>query len=356
MGKPLELSTILSEIQRHHADTGEWLSSREWGRTYGHTTARLAQKYGPWEEIVETAKRGSDVTAQLDAPTPATWRKWVNHAIERKGLEASEGRWRRQATLDWSKVDHPVAVCFTADWHLGALGTDYVSLLEDFDYMRGISTDHLRLILLGDITENTIRFKSKEAELTSLPPQQQQAVMCGMLDEPGMGEKIACATWGNHDTMRDENLMGYSPVADKLRAYCPEAFFYGKGLLRIQLGKQEYVLRLTHQGAGKSIYNKAHDLVRMLREDGYADVFASAHLHSPVLHWECPRVSEDGQPREVWMVKVGTYKTEDGYSNRGWKPGVIALPTLVFYPDRHEIAGFKSVRSAVQCVEMEMAR
>jgi len=160
-----------------------------------------------------------------------------------------------------------------------------------------------------------------------------------------LGPRLAFACWGNHDLQREEDFLGWSPLAEKLQSLCRT--FLGKASVDWRVGKQSYRLAFTHQARGHSMYHHFHDLLRMYREDNYYDIGISGHLHSPAILQDTPRVSVDGKPIRRIAIKVGTYKGADGYCVRFFKPGVVGVPAVVLYPEAHEMVPFRNVRQAM---------
>lgn len=237
------------------------------------------------------------------------------------------------------ETTEPIVEVLTADWHLGAPGTDYRRFRDDLDFF--CEADHLYATVVGDELENFVSFKSQKAMLGQLIEPTLQDRMLDLIYERLMkAGKIIGRTHGNHVQGFNERVYGGN---DKW--YVDAPYFPGSGKLWLQVGQEKYPHYLNHKFRGSSIYNAVHGAMRAARfEWDPALILCDAHTHDGLQYARF----RDGD-RIKYAIKLGTYKTRgDTYAQRFFgSSGFYGVAALVFWPDRQQFRLFEDVREAM---------
>lgn len=261
-------------------------------------------------------------------------------------------------------TDHPIAVCFSSDWHLGSVAVDYKSLQEHVDYI--LKTKDLFLVTAGDSKDNMILFRGNVATNYQIfSPKEQQILIKEIFRDFWRAGKLLCTGFGNHDVIWEEKALGYSPTAMIKGEY--GVYFRGMGLLKLQIGSQkkytEYQIVMSHRGKGSSQYNQLHGAIKQaLMYCPEADVSVSAHIHNPAFgHWYGHGLDE-AKPeltfpsKERIYVVCGSFKTSDPYAQRYFGQARIGCPTIVFFPHEKLMVPFQSPELAVDFLKSQKSR
>jgi len=279
--------------------------------------------------------------------------EWLAHLSERRELEMRE--FPQHDVLDvWIKTDTPVGIIFSADWHLGSVGVDYERYVADLEFLLA-HPDDLKIITVGDLIDNFVRFRSAEAVLQQIAsPKLQVQLLRKIADALVASGQFLAAGWGNHDVTRDEQIIGHSPVAQLLAKRV--AYFDGKGLIILRVGPSrekavKYTIQLVHKPPGKSMYDPNWGGKKLYRTKFPADISVTAHLHKPA--WQVDSHYEEARGlgfhfggRRI-SIACGTYKTDDPYARRYYTEGRIGAPTVLLWPDHHRMEVFGSAEAAM---------
>jgi hypothetical protein len=271
--------------------------------------------------------------------------KWFDTITTYQKLEKKQHPKTRFVKLGDKSRTKPIALIFTADWHLGSKSCDYKQWVKDMKFILGLPPEDFRLVLVGDLVDNVFpRFKSAEAVFGYMSPKLQKEMLEVLLKK--MRPYIDVACWGNHDVTWDEKLIGYSDVADMLGRTC--SYFHGVGLFDYVVGKQSYRVLMTHKTKGHSWFHALHGNIREWLQTK-ADVVIGAHGHEAAYMVDYRGSDSEGGPKERHLLQIGTYKTlDDTYSDREFRPGVIHNDTMVFYPNENKIMHFSTVNDAAK--------
>jgi len=270
---------------------------------------------------------------------------WLSAIRTQKALE--EKYIKREIAINIThKVDHPIILTSTSDWHLGSPYTDHEKLFTDLDEITNYSPEYVRVILAGDLIDNfPQKFRSAEAPARAfINPELQRHLLEEIVEE--VLEYIDLSTWGNHDVEFDEKNMGFSDVAKFMRKKVP--FFHGKGFIVFKIGSQKYTMHISHHLKGSSVY---HDLQGPIRAwiETHSDIVVCGHTHSPAYMTDFKGQDERGSVGQRILMKLGTYKMgADTYSDRYFKRGVPGNNTLVLFNDRKKILPFLEFSDAVK--------
>jgi len=276
------------------------------------------------------------------------WREVIEVAKKQQKIHHKNQWTQDSCTIDLSNATEPVAVVYSADWHLGSLATDYDTWQADIEYL--MNTPRLYIASAGDLTENMRKFYTVAPILAQvIQPDIQEAMLRNLVIELVSKNKLLLAGAGNHDVEFDEKLMGSSNVEKIISRLVP--FFNGKGLAKIKVGNQEYTNLILHKTRYNSFLNELHGAKREYQLTFPADVVVTAHTHKPAwelyYHYEMAAELGLGIGPYSYLVKTGTYKVDDPYSKRFWTKGVIGLPTIVYHQDHREMVIFRTANQAV---------
>ena len=98
---------------------------------------------------------------------------------------------------------------------------------------------------------------------------------------------------------------------------------------------------VVHKARGKSIYNKLHGNIRIMKDtDPDADVIVTAHTHQPAM-----LITHEYSKPKI-LIKTGTYKGSDNYSWKFWPDitGQTFFPIVAFRKDQFEMKPFVSIQ------------
>jgi len=236
----------------------------------------------------------------------------------------------------------PMAIMFTSCAHLGGRYTFHEGVRERFDAM--MKTDRLYLASLGDEIEGFLAGFRDASAVTNqvLPLKVQQKILSLYLKRWSDAGKCLFGCSSQHGGQWYEREVGLNPIKNEFQNV-ETPYFDGRGIVKMWVGEERYVLTVAHNFKGSSIYNKNHPQRRATLFDyPSADVAAMGDKHCYSVQHMADRVDEylEGLRATpyVWHVQVGTGKTgSDPYTIRGWQHGFLEWPVLVFYPDRHLI-------------------
>jgi hypothetical protein len=205
---------------------------------------------------------------------------------------------------------------------------------------KAISHPSVWIGFFGDDIENfksgTFAGAMSQYEQALQPPLQRRAWEL-FLDT--VKNRVKWAMWSQHGTIWDARD-GFTYIKDLyLKRNIP--FFDGFGYIKLQVGKQEYQVAVSHEFPGSSMYNKTHAQKRALwTRFPLADVIAQADKHQYAISEEdvygLEVAAGSRKSPYVHLVQIGTAKAgPDKYTIQSWEPGTAEWPWMVLYPDRH---------------------
>lgn len=279
------------------------------------------------------------------------WRRVIDAAItlqeERKSIEFVDNL---PATIT-IETDQPIALCFSADWHLGAGTTDHRVWRGDIEYL--LKTPRLYYATVGDEINNVRSFKTLEAVISQvLPVDLQRKALEGVTRELVASGKLLFTTWGNHDIEFDERLLGES-MLNELRRTQGVPHIGGIGLVRLRVGQVLYTILATHKARFRSSFNALHSAQRLYQLFYPADIVVSAHDHAAGFaayeHYEMAREIGMGFGGTSYLIACSTYKNggSNDWAARYYGKPVLRRETVVLWGDHHHIECFDDCQSAV---------
>lgn len=284
-----------------------------------------------------------------DKKTNPNWRNLIAMAQQRVEDLGNPADILKSTTIDIA-TDKPILIVYSGDWHLGDLGLDYESWLNDMKMI--IDTPGVYLVDLGDSIQNMRSFKNLSSVLSqALAPKEQGILMRSLVNELTEKQKLLCKVEGNHDFEFDERIFG-----DALQRYLLEnmnaPLFVNRGLIYLNVGSEMYSLYVFHKTRFRSIFRAAHGAWREWQFGYPADIVAGGHDHTPAFEmlpsYTLARESGASFGGLTFLIKVGTYQ-EDHYGwkyfHNGGRPEAISV---VLWPDKHHMQAFLSLQDAVR--------
>jgi len=246
-------------------------------------------------------------------------------------------------------TDQPIAIMHGGDWHLGDVGVDYATWVDDMQFL--LETPNLYYIDHGDNIQNMRVFKDLAGVLNQvLSPMQQGQLFRSIVDELSVKNKLLAKVRGNHDYEFDERIFGEA-LQKYLLDRVDAPMFNNKGLLKLKVGKELYTFLLFHKSKFRSFMRATHSNYREMQLSFPADIIAGAHDHAPAIEhlWHYTLAREAGYDfgGETLLIKIGSYQGGSGYGWRYFHNGAICTPTVVLYPHEHKKVVFTNPRDAI---------
>jgi len=305
--------------------------------TERHDIARLhGVSYGGLLNWRTRCKRHS--LPQIQPPRDSSLSEHFRVCRELDGL--IEPHFRTQAELSVRiETQLPVAVVHTADWHMGESGCDYDQLEADLAVM---STEPgLYVALGGDAYSNIIQPSKIGSSHNQAPIAVQKAMYVLAVKQLQDSGHLLFAGTGNHPywtalaTGEDWDL----ELARRLR------IVYTKhgALVNIVVGDMLYPEFWEHKGKYGSSFNQTHGPKQSQR------VF---HPNARIVVREHQHIGDVEQyrydNRECVAARTGTYVLYSDYAAQNGLYGAhVCNPTVVLYPDRDWLVGFKHHTDAI---------
>lgn len=216
----------------------------------------------------------------------------------------------------------PICVVFVSCIHFGGLYTFHSAIREKI--LELLDIPRLYFVFLGDEVEHFPPGWANTVFNNLIPPQDQRAAIGKLIDMVCDKGKLLAACWSNHPAFH-ERLTGEDAM-EGIYKRNGIPYFHGKGILKLQLNDQLYVMNLAHDFPGSSIYNPNHAQGRQRKEMNWADVVASGHKHKYAFQmYEVNQGAFDAgltPVRQVFLIAVGSAKTmPDPYTIRRWESG-----------------------------------
>ena len=262
-----------------------------------------------------------------------------------------------KAYLDLRHADGPIAMVYSSDWHLGSLGCDYDSMQRDLDFL--LSTPNIGLATVGDLKDNFASFHNVAAiHGQGFAGDLQNLVLEDISTRLVQANKLWIITWDNHSVEFDEKVIGYEAAnyiwRNGVRLNKTIAL-EGEGFVELHIGETFYTHIIVHQSRSHSSVHKLAGNKRIYQTRFPAHVIATGHTHSPdyeqYTHYELGQSLGYGFGGRSYLVKTGTYKTNDTYSQRYFGQPSIGTPTIVYFPmpkNMHKHICFPSAEDAVR--------
>jgi hypothetical protein len=301
---------------------------------------------------------GTHIAPRFEARAPRAeavdWRATIDAAIALQDQREATSFVENSPLIE-IETDVPVAVTWTADWHLGGGTTDHRAWRDDLEYF--LRAPGLYVAVVGDEVENMRSFNNLAAVVSQvLPPDLQRGVLQGVTKELVASGKLLFTVWGNHGEEFEERLLGES-LLNQVRRTQGVPHLGGLGLVRLRVGETTYTVLATHKAKYRSSFNALHAAKRMYQMMFPADVIVTAHDHQPGYeqyeHYGLAREMGFGLGGTSHLIACCCYKTlaTNDWAARRYGKAVLKRETTVFWPDRHHMETYDDARSAVERIQ-----
>lgn len=236
------------------------------------------------------------------------------------------------------ETNKPIAFTPTSCWHLGGLYTFHEGFRQKFREV--LEIDRFYWGTHGDDWESFPPGWGSTVFNNLIPPHLQRQLVAKIVDKLASAGKLLYSCWGNHPAFM-EKLTGEDQQAVIYADKVP--YFAGRGIVKLHVGDQRYILAVAHSFPGHSYLNPSHSQSRELTfQVPQADFVIQGHKHTfayqeRVHHGEAYDAGLQ-ENRIAHLVQTGTAKSgPDPFTLRGWNRGVFIWPTFVLSAKRHDI-------------------
>lgn len=336
---PEEIAWLLEHQNASHAEflaAGWQRSNPSW-----NTMRRDLRRKGLLTETAMSSNtsRPLRVTFEDKRAPRLNWRE-VNRLmalVQGFHEEASGEQHTARITVD---IDRPFPVICLSDLHVGSIAVWYDGLERLTDQI--LSVPDLHVFLLGDVANAAIRNRNKaENDSDFLTFGQQVDYIRDWLDE--MDGRVLAAVWGNHETMREEEVTGHSSFG---RLFAGKTV-YSPGIchLDLRVGEIDYRVAITHK-LGRNRNNPAAPAASYIFRNPSVDVAMAGDSHEPGIQ----EFAFDGRKRLA--VNTGSLSLKDRYARRHFSLRTEPVfPVVVFNPRRKAPTGFWTVDDWLESLE-----
>jgi len=261
------------------------------------------------------------------------WEEQLDRMIKMDELVAYHMQFPTEITIEL-KVNKPIAVPIFADLHLGAPGCDYQSVKDDVKLAKEI--DGVYPLFGGDGYHNIIEASKVGSSMNQIPICVQKAVYYNILKY--LEDKILAISTGNHNYWTA--LLSGEDWDAGLSRRLKVVYLKHYAVINLIVGEMVYKIVRMHKGRFSSslnLTNTCKQNQRLYFPD--ARVVVVEHQHIAAI--EEYRYNE----HDCIAIRPGTYQTYDDYAlMNGYFGSYVANPTIIFYPDKDKIIGFKDMR------------
>ena len=239
-------------------------------------------------------------------------------------------------------VDHPIAVCFVADTHIGSLDVPLDVVRSRFEILE--KYPHIYPAGCGDMVDNYIPTSHAAGMFGQIfPPELQKELVENLYSK--LKGRWLWLIQGCHDewshTADDFDLTKY--MAKHLE--CANLGF--GGLVNLTVGKQLYQIAARHKYRYNSSLNPVHTCMQLVRHDyKTADVAVVAHNHVTA-------ILQNNEPdKDRVYVRPGTMKGADRWTRSvGYKETGRNMPCIVFWPNKRQMMSFMDIEQCADFME-----
>ena len=308
-----------------------------WEKSTRQERLELCNKWGlGYDEAKSLYERKHPRKFKTMYPQDTSWEKQIEVIKQMDNLIAYHQFVPSEIAVS-IKTTKPVALAFTADWHLGMFGVDYDSFYKDINTIE--TEDGLHCFIGGDGRQNMIQ----PSKLGSSHNQTPIAVQNGLyvLTIKKLLSKIVAVGTGNHNywTTMAEGEDWDREITRRLKL----VYTKHSGRINIRVGKISYPVLRLHKSRYNSSFNLTHSCKQYQRMH-YPDARVIVIEHNHIADMEQYRYNE----RECVAIRTGTYGVYDDYAQQnGFFGAHVATPTIVLFPDKDKVVGFKDMYDAI---------
>ena len=229
-------------------------------------------------------------------------------------LSGLEERIKRQKSLETVSpnsieitLPRTSTIAWIGDQHMGHINTDHQQILAEVEAIKNAPDTYV--IFLGDSVDGIFwGGESGGEQVAGLT--EQHRIRRAMFRE--LKGKVIAGFGGEHGS-KWASKTGPDPM-DDFTELTDAPYIQGTGEITLNVGDQTYNIIAAHRLRGSSIYNNNHPQFRADREIAGADIIASGHTHRKAVTQQPSR--RFGKAQMVTHISVGTYKSQDLYSQR----------------------------------------
>jgi len=280
--------------------------------------------------------RYTDVKQDIELPDDASWEEHLQTFKAMDKLVAIHQKVPLEITVEL-KTDKPIGVVFDADWQLGMFGVDYDSFQADNELI--IKEPGLYDYIGGDGYQNIIQASKVGSSHNQIPISPQKGFYYLTLEK--RLEKIIAVGTGNHNYWT--SLLEGEDWDRELCRRLKLVYTKHGGILNLKVGDFVYPILRLHKTRFESSFNLTHACRQNQRlYFPQARVIVCEHKHTAeVLQY---RYADN----ECVGIRTGTYAVYDDFAQQnGFYGAHVSNPTVIFYPGRDHLIGFKDMRDAV---------
>ena len=237
------------------------------------------------------------------------------------------------------KTELPIAIVQSADWQLGQFGVDYDAFQRDIETI--VSEPGLYVDVGGDAWQNIIQASKIGSSHNQTPISVQQGLVVLTIQKLKRPHKLNTIRTGNHShwsaSLTGEDWLG--EITKKLK------LIYTKHGARVNLrvGDQEYPYMARHIGRFNSSFNPTHSNKQEQRLN-YPWARFTVFEHQHIADMEQYRYND----KECVAIRTGTYAVYDDHAQQwGFYGAHVCNPSIVFFPDKDKLVGFKDMYDAI---------
>lgn len=264
-----------------------------------------------------------------------SWEEHIRIIKDMDKLVAHHQRVPSEITIE-IETDRPIGLVNTSDWQLGQFGVDYTAFESDMNFIVG--NDNLKCIIGGDGYQNIIQTSKMGSSHNQTPISVQKALYVLTLKK--LKDSILAIKTGNHNywTAMAEGEDWDGELAKRLKLIYLKHY----AVVHLKVGEMVYPILTMHMARFNSNFNLTHSCLQNQRMYfPQARIVVVEHHHQAAL--EQYRYAE----RECVAMRPGTYAVYDDYAQQyGYFGSHVCNPTVVLYPDRDKMIGFKDMRDA----------
>jgi len=278
------------------------------------------------------------VTTDYKLPPDASWEEHLRIINEMNQLVDSHQKVPTELSINYD-TQLPIALTHSADWQLGQFGVDYDSFKTDMETI--ISEPGLYCDVGGDAWQNIIQASKIGSSHNQTPIPVQLALTSITLKMLKKAKKLNTLRTGNHShwstSLTGEDWLGETSKRMNL--------IYTKHGARVNLkvGTQDYPYMARHVGRFNSSFNPTHSNKQEQRLN-YPWARFTAFEHHHVASMEQYRYDD----KECVAIRTGTYAIYDDHAQQwGYYGAHVCNPTVVLFPDKDRLVGFKDMYDAI---------
>lgn len=231
----------------------------------------------------------------------------------------------------------PVAFSPTSCWHLGGLYTFHEEFRKKMNDV--LTIDRFYWGAHGDEIEMFPPNWANTVFNNLIPPSQQKRLVAKIINKLHENGKLLYSMWSNHPAF-EERITGENPIEILYKDKIP--YFSGKGIVKLYVDDELYVMSVAHLFKGHSQWNPNHSQRRQLDNIPQADFVIQGDKHTYSYQEIASKIEAFDAGLQAnyitHLVQTGTAKSlNDPYTIRGWQRGAFIWPTFILSAKEHKI-------------------